>query len=156
VTDADDRDDIVVVRRVIAAPRERVFAAWLDPAALAAFMRPGDVAGATAEVDARVGGRFRIVMAHGHGEPEHWGEYLAIEPPSLLSFTWISASTDRLPTVVTIEFSDLGSRTELVLTHRRLPPPRVGPHRTGWRDIVRKLDELFTPPAPPPAGGSSA
>jgi uncharacterized protein YndB with AHSA1/START domain len=147
--------NLVVVRRVIAAPRERVFAAWLDPAMLAAFMRPGQTIGASADVDPRVGGAFRIVMAHGEGEVEHWGEYLAIEPPSLLSFTWISENTDRLPTVVTIEFHDRNGRTELVLTHRRLPAPRVPPHRGGWGDIVRELDELLTARARPAAGGSS-
>src|SRR5215467_6365660 len=85
---------VVVVRRTIAAPRERVFDTWLDPALLARFMLPGDVSHATAEVDARVGGRFRIVMNHGRGGAEHWGEYLVIDPPKRLSFTWISASTD--------------------------------------------------------------
>ena len=56
------------------------------------------------------------------GDVEHRGEYLAIEPPSLLSFTWISKHTDDKPTVVTIEFHERGTGTELVLTHRRLPP----------------------------------
>jgi uncharacterized protein YndB with AHSA1/START domain len=52
-------------------------------------------------------------------------EYLAIERPSLLSFTWISRATDHKPTVVTIEFHERGTGTELVLTHRRLPPASV-------------------------------
>jgi uncharacterized protein YndB with AHSA1/START domain len=155
VTLDDQGGNVVVVRRVIAAPRERVFAAWLDPSTLAAFMRPGHTVGASAEVDPRVGGAFRIVMAHPDGKVEHRGEYLAIEPPSLLSFTWISANTDRLPTVVTIEFHDRSGGTELVLTHRRLPAPRVPPHRGGWGDIVRTLDEVLTAPVHPPAGGSS-
>ena len=98
-----DAAPAVVIRRLIPAPRERVFAAWLDPVSLATWMRPGDVTSATAEIDARVGGTFRIVMSHGRGDPEHWGEYVAIEPPSLLSFTWASASTNREPTLVTID-----------------------------------------------------
>jgi hypothetical protein len=49
------------------------------------------------------------------GDYEHRGEYLAIEPPSLLSFTWISKATDHKPTVVTIEFHERGTGTELVL-----------------------------------------
>jgi len=149
-------DEAVVVRRLIAAPRERVFAAWLDPASLAKFMRPGDVSRATAEVDARVGGAFRIRMFHDRGEPEHWGEYLAIDPPSFLSFTWISASTDRRPTVVTIEFHDRDGGTEVVLTHRRLPSERMPPHQKGWSDIVRKLDELLMSSAIRSTDGSSA
>jgi uncharacterized protein YndB with AHSA1/START domain len=144
VTASDDPADVVVIRRMIPVPREQVFAAWLDPASLAQWMRPGDVVSATAEVDARVGGRFRIVMTHGRGDPEHWGEYIAIEPPSLLSFTWASASTDQQPTMVTVEFHERDGGTELVLTHRHVPRRQIDPHRKGWGDIVRKLDETLT------------
>jgi uncharacterized protein YndB with AHSA1/START domain len=133
----------IVVRRVIPVPHERVFAAWLDPASLAQWMCPGDVTGAAVDIDARVGGTFRIVMAHGGGDTDHWGEYLVIERPSLLSFTWISANTERLGTVVTVEFLERDGSTELVLTHRRLPPAKVDAHRKGWTDIVRKLGETL-------------
>ena len=79
-----------------------------------------------------------------HGAHEHVGEYLAIERPSLLSFTWMSEKTDHQRTVVTIEFHERGAGTELVLTHRRLPPAMVEGHRRGWTDIVRLLDEALT------------
>ena len=136
-------DDIVVVTRVIAAPREEVFAAWLDPESVAQWMQPGDVTHASVEIDARVGGKFRIVMQHGRGDAEHWGEYLDIDPPSRLSFTWISANTNREATIVTIELRDAAGGTELTLTHRRLPPDKVAEHQKGWNDIVRKLGELL-------------
>jgi len=133
----------LVVRRVLRVPRERVFAAWLDPALMARWMCPGDTHSATVELDPRVGGTFRIVMHHARGDEKHWGEYLAIEPPSRLSFTWISAHTDRRPSVVTVELSGRGADTELVLTHRRLPPDKVEAHRGGWSDIVAKLDAVL-------------
>ena len=138
----EDSGDVLVVRRVLPVERERVFAAWLDPASLATWMRPGDTTGAIVEVDPRVGGRFRILMQNEQGGCgyEHQGEYLAIEPPSLLSFTWISSATDLRPTVVTVELHERDSGTELVLTHRRLPPERVDAHRGGWTDIVRLLE----------------
>src|SRR4051794_2960908 len=118
--------ETLVVRRVIPAPRERVFAAWLDPARLSKWMRPGGVTGATVEVDPKVGGKFRIVMIEGPKHFEHTGEYLVIEPPERLEFTWISDATDHRPTVVTIEFLEREAETELVLTHRRLPASQVG------------------------------
>jgi uncharacterized protein YndB with AHSA1/START domain/DNA-binding transcriptional ArsR family regulator len=130
---------VLVTRRLLPVPRERVFAAWLDPVSLAQWMRPGDVARATVEVDPRVGGRFRIVMTHGQRDDEHTGEYLVIEPPALLSFTWLSANTDWLPTIVTVEFLERGAGTELVLTHRRLPATKVDAHRKGWTDIIETL-----------------
>ena len=145
MTVTDEAAPVLVVRRQIAVPRERVFEAWLDSESLAHWMRPGDCDHATVTVEPRVGGRFRIVMeGPTHGAVEHVGEYLAIEPPSLLSFSWISEKTDHKPTVVTIEFHERGTGTELVLTHRRLPPHAVEPHRQGWTDVVRLLDEALT------------
>lgn len=138
---AGEPGDALVVRRFIPAPRERVFAAWLDPASLAQWMRPGKTTDATAEVEPRVGGKFRIMMAQGAEKFEHTGEYLLIEPPSRLSFTWTSAATDLRPTVVTVELFDRGGSTELVLTHRKVPPTQVASHRSGWTDIVRKLGD---------------
>ena len=134
-----------MVRRQIAVPRERVFEAWLDSESLAHWMRPADFTHASVTLDPRVGGGFRIVMEgrNDGGDYEHRGEYLVIEPPSLLSFTWISKATAHMPTVVTIEFHERGTGTELVLTHRRLPPAAIEPHRQGWTDIVRLLDEAL-------------
>ena len=139
---AGDPGETLVVRRVIPAPRERVFRAWLDPASLSQWMRPGRATDATAEVDARVGGRFRIVMIEGPKKYEHTGEYLAIEPPKRLEFTWISQATDHRPTVVTIEFLERDRGTELVLTHRRLPAKQLESHRRGWTDILQLLEQL--------------
>jgi uncharacterized protein YndB with AHSA1/START domain len=136
---APDGGEVLVVRRVLPAPRERVFAAWLDPESLAQWMRPDTVAATVVEVDPRVGGRFRIAMQRGDGEVEHRGEYLTIDPPRRLEFTWISAYTDTRPTVVTVELLEREGGTELVLTHRRLPVSRVDAHRQGWTDIVRNL-----------------
>lgn len=136
----EESADTLVVRRLLPAPREQVFAAWLDPESLAEWMCPGDITSARVEIDPRVGGKLRIVMLRGEKGVEHWGEYLAIEPPARLSFTWISEFTDRLPSVVTIELLERGARTELVLTHRRLPGRNVASHRKGWTDIVQKLE----------------
>lgn len=143
----DDRPDTLVVRRVLPVPREAVFAAWLDPVSLARWMCPGDVASAAAELDPRVGGRFRITMRRERGGVEHSGEYLVIEPPSRLSFTWISVNTDLHPTIVTVDLRDTGAGTELTLAHQRLPAAQVEPHRRGWTDIVRKLETVLIPGA---------
>ncbi|HEY8105466.1 MAG TPA: SRPBCC domain-containing protein [Gemmatimonadales bacterium] len=150
MTPPDEPVEALVVRRLLPAPREQVFAAWLDPESVAQWMCPGDITSARVEIDPRVGGKLRIVMMRGQKGIEHWGEYLVIEPPSRLSFTWISEFTDRLPSVVTIELLERGARTELVLTHRRLPDERRDAHRQGWTDIVRKLEAALTPR---PAGG---
>ncbi len=137
--------EAIVIRRFLSAPRERVFAAWLDPLSLARWMRPGADATSTAEVDPRVGGRFRIVMKHSGGVTEHTGEYLVIEPPGRLSFTWISEHTQQIATQVTVECFERGQGTELVLTHRRLPESKIEAHRRGWGAILQNLDEALRP-----------
>jgi uncharacterized protein YndB with AHSA1/START domain len=92
-----------------------------------------------AEVDPRVGGKFRIVMIEGPKRFEHTGEYLEIQPPNRLQFTWISDATEHRRTVVTVEFLERDGDTELVLTHQRLPASQVGSHQGGWTDIMTKL-----------------
>ena len=146
MTVTDEAAPVLVVRRHMAVPRERVFEAWLDSESLAHWMRPGNFTHATVTVDPRVGGGFRIVMEGrtDGGDHEHRGEYLVIEPPSLLSFTWISNATDHKPTIVTIEFHERGTGTELILTHRRLAPKAIDAHREGWTDVLRLLEEALT------------
>ena len=132
-------DGVVIVRRTIPVARERVFDAWLDPLSVASWMCPGPVASATAEIDPRVGGKFRIVMRHPNGAADHTGEYLSINRPTKLEFTWRSAATNGEPSIVTVEFFERTGGTEVVLTHRLLPPRQLDPHRRGWDDIVQKL-----------------
>jgi uncharacterized protein YndB with AHSA1/START domain len=142
VSPAGGSGETLVVRRFIPVARERVFAAWLDPRSLAQWMRPNGITDATAEIDPRVGGKFRIVMIQGREKFEHIGEYLIIQPPARLSFSWISQATDHKPTEVTIDFLERPGGTELVLTHRRLPTGEVESHRSGWTDILRSLQEV--------------
>ena len=136
----------LTVRRVIPAARERVFDAWLDPARLARFMVPGGEGHAVADVDPRVGGGFRIVMHHptsGSGGVEHTGEYLLIDRPNRLVFTWRSTHTDNRDTRVTVDFHDRGDATEVVLTHEQLPARTVESHRNGWATILDHLEQLM-------------
>src|ERR1700761_4376423 len=144
MTDETESNETVVVRRFFSLPRERVFAAWLDPVALATFMRPRADATATAEVDARTGGKFLIVMRPSGNAVEHSGSYLEIDPPKRLSFTWKSVNTDSLDTVVTIEFHEVDQGTDLILTHRRLPVTRVDSHRVGWTLIIEELEAVLS------------
>ncbi len=138
----DDSSDALRIRRVLPVPRDRVFDAWLDPASLARWMGTGEGAEVTA-LEPKVGGKFRIVMRHRGGEVEHWGEYLAIDRPSLLSFTWLSVNTDHRSTLVTVELLERPDGTELILTHRQLPPNQMDAHRRGWTAIVAALERTL-------------
>ena len=95
------RRDPIVVERLIAAPVDLVFSAWGDAESLSQWMCPSEGMGpATVENDFRVGGRFRIVMHGQEGDYEQEGEYLEIDAPKRLVFTWESqwAPKTRSPT----------------------------------------------------------
>ncbi len=127
--------------RVLPASPEEVFDAWTDPRSLAVWMAPGSVRRSEVEADPRVGGRFRIVMKGPDSDHEHAGEYLVVDRPRRLVFTWISKATAGRPTTVTVELRPRGpGETELVLTHEGLPDEAAtASHRSGWGDIVQKL-----------------
>jgi uncharacterized protein YndB with AHSA1/START domain len=134
----------LVVRRTIPASREEIFDAWITADSLKQWMCPPAIRSASATIDARVGGRYRLVM-HGDRDYYHEGEYLVVDRPSKLSFIWISAGTDRQTSIVTIElFETTRGETELVLTHQQLPPDNVAPHVEGWTAIVEKLAASLT------------
>jgi uncharacterized protein YndB with AHSA1/START domain len=130
----------VRIVRVVAAPPEEVFDAWTDPRSLAVWMAPGSVRGSVVEAEAKVGGRFRIVMQGPDCDHEHTGEYLVVERPRRLVFTWVSESTRGRPTTVSVELRARGrDETELTLVHEGLPDEAVPDHRSGWGDILEKL-----------------
>ncbi len=136
----EEHPDRLVVRKVIPAPREVVFAAWTDPESIKHWMCPGDIVAAEARLDPRVGGSYRIVMKGPIRDYEHTGEYLAVEPPSKLVFTWVSNGTANQPTLVTVELFERGEGCELVLTHERfLTADAVRHHQGGWAQIVDRL-----------------
>ena len=135
----------IVQERTLPAALDVAFRAWSDPQSLAIWMCPAaDMTRATATVDFRVGGRFRIVM-HGEKDYEHTGEYLVIEPDKKLVFSWIShfVSPDEAQTRVTVTFEPAGEReTRLRLVHDELPATNTyDGHVQGWVTILTKLSE---------------
>ena len=141
----------VKVRREIAAPAAELFDAWLDPAKIAVFMRPGDAKRTDAKVDARVGGEFEIVMHTPNGAVPHTGSYQEITRPRRLVFTWNSPYAGNHGSLVTVDFNAKGRSTEIVITHERLPSEEmVTAHAGGWTSILERLAATYAG-APTPA-----
>lgn len=130
---------VLVVRRTIPATAEELFDAWLDPQALAIWMRPGSTHRTTAAVEARVGGRYSIVMEADGKTIPHTGEYRLIDRPRRLAFTWHSPHTAGRDTLVTVDFLPVAQHTEVVITHEWLPDAKVDAHRGGWTSALEKL-----------------
>jgi uncharacterized protein YndB with AHSA1/START domain len=128
-----------IVRRLPARPEE-VFDAWIDAESLRVWMCPGAMRVAAVDVDARVGGQFRIVMRGAQGDVEHTGRYREIRRPERLVFTWMSRNTAGCETLVTIALRAEGMGTELTLTHEDLPDDEARRrHEAGWTSIAEKL-----------------
>ena len=137
------------IRRVFAAPPERLFKAWTTSEELRRWHAPGPLICAVAELDPRVGGKYRIVMREPDGK-EHrvGGTYRVVDPPTKLSFTWQwetkSMNNDLLETLVTIEFLPKGTGTELVLTHEGFADDETrNSHEHGWTGIMEKVSAEY-------------
>jgi uncharacterized protein YndB with AHSA1/START domain len=135
---------VVVVRRTIAASAEDLFDAWLDPAALGVWMRPGDIHTTVATVEPRVGGRYEILMQGPHERHPHAGLYREIDRPRRLVFTWQSKGTGQQETLVTVDFIARSEGTEVVVTHGRLPESAQLSHTKGWTSGLERLDDAIT------------
>ena len=139
----------IKITRTYNAPREKVFRAWTDPEVIKKWFAPSDeFAVPEVQVDAKVGGRYRIVMRSPDGEYHRVGgvyrEYL---PPARLVFTWAWESTPEIESLVTVEFKDLGKSTELVLTHERFADEEArDKHQQGWNGCLARLERYLAQP----------
>ena len=131
------------IRRTFQAPREKVFRAWTDPDQMKHWFAPTADYETTAEVDLRVGGKYRIQMKHTDGSIHTAvGEYREISEPEKLVYTWSWEDGSTSGSLVTVKFRDLGSATELLLTHERFPTAELrDKHGQGWNGCLVRLEE---------------
>jgi len=132
--------------RVFAAPRERVWREWTEPAAFADwFGAPtSEVPLNSVAMDVRPGGAWRLTMFIGPGRHEtHWkGEYVEVEPPERLVLTMSDQPGDAPPELITFVLIDLGDgRTEMHFEQRgSLPPAMYERSEAGWGGFFARID----------------
>ena len=131
----------VRLERLLPAPIAEVFAFWTKPALMAQWLAP--TGSAEVEADVRVGGHFRVTMIDGDFRLVHTGEYLIVDPPRQLSFTWRSPYTGPDASKVDVILTARGSATSLVLLHNRLPDETRASHEGGWMTILDRLTALL-------------
>ena len=141
----------LTLTREYAAPPERVWRAWTDSKALMQWWGPGPGEPVSvAELDVRVGGRFRICFGGADGNAhECAGRYKEVVKASKLLFTWAwPRTTPERESLVTILFKAKGSGTELVFRHERLFDEQVREdHKRGWSGLLEGLDRYLAEPA---------
>ena len=141
----------LIVRRTIRASPERLFAAWTEPAQLVQWWGPEGVRCPHAEVDLRVGGRYRIANETPEGTVWISGYFERIEPPTELVYTWTVEPSSRAPERVRVRFEPRDEGTEVIVVHERIADQAArDQHEHGWQgclDGLRRLAEAR--PTPP-------
>lgn len=141
ISPAPHDSNTLVLRRTFTASRQRVFRAWIEPEALAYWLRPRGMAITVRSLDARVGGSFHFDFEDGNFIV---GTYLQIVPPEKLVFTWSGSARLFRKTVVTVDFLDQGLVTEVVLTHEGLGTELRALVEGGWSSMLNALAELLS------------
>ena len=122
--------------RIGASPAD-VFPYFIDPALLVQWI------GEWADLHPEPGGRFALDI----GKTPVRGEYVEIEPPRRVVFTWGVAGKDSLPpgsTTVEIVLTADGSDTVVELFHHDLPAGELDSHLKGWTAMLDRLVRLRT------------
>ena len=140
----------LTIRRTYPRPRAEVFRAWTDPKELSKWWGPPGHDAPVADIDLSVGGRYRFAMRKlPDGNPTYYvtGVYQEIVIPERLVFTWNweeGGPPFGSNTLVTIEFRDAGTGTEMVLVHERFDSEIARDNHTkGWHGGLGKLAELL-------------
>jgi uncharacterized protein YndB with AHSA1/START domain len=138
----------LIITRLFDAPRDRVFAAWVDQDQAGQWWGPKGFASVGCTMDVRVGGAWRRAMRDPDGV-EHCarGVYREIVAPERLVFTY---AWERNPkrtgheTLVTLTFIDRGGKTELILRQELFETVAArDDHRGGWSGCLDRFADYL-------------
>lgn len=137
---------LTLVRRIAARPSV-VFEALTTPEGVTNWWGPDGGPVLLSEIDARVGGRFRVRFQMMDGsEHESQGKYLVVDAPCRLKMTWrwVQGGDDSGESLVEFALRGVGDGTALTLTHSRLGSDVARySHEEGWSGSLDKLDRHF-------------
>ena len=139
----------VRLHRVLRAPPERLYRAFLDADALAKWLPPHGFTGKVHQLDARVGGRYRMSFTNLATQRSHafGGEYLELMPHERLRYSAVF-DDPHLPgtmlTTVTLRAVSCG--TELDVVQEGIPAliPTEACY-LGWQESLVLLAQLAEP-----------
>lgn len=136
--------DSLTLHRILRHPIEKVFGAWESAELMSRWF---SAEGWKAEVtsDFRVGGSYRIQMSDvSGGSHVQFGDYLVIDRPTLLRFSWTCTEIGVADSVVTVLLEEHPEGTEMTLAHEWLPDPEiVAMHTEGWVRCLAGLERVL-------------
>ena len=142
----------VRLHRVLRAPPERIYRAYLDPDAMAKFLPPYGFTGRVLEMDARVGGIYRMQFTNfGNGQTHAFGgKYLELVPNEKIVNTDIF-DDPNLPgqMITTISLKAVSCGTEITAVQEGIPAViPVEMCYLGWQETMQQLAQLVEPDIP--------
>lgn len=142
----------VRLHRVLRAPPERVYRAFLDPAAMVKWLPPHGFTGEVQHMDAKVGGSYRMSFTNfGTGQSHAFGgTYVELTPHERMRYT-DKFDDPNLPGEmnVTITLREVGCGTELSIVQEGLPEMiPVELCYLGWQESLASLANLVEPSIP--------
>ncbi len=135
------------IERLIDAPIEVVFNAWLDPVARQVWYAPEDDWEVEARSDLRVGGEW--FARFGRADGPKWqedGVYTVVDPPHVVSYTTRFTAPDSEPftTQTTITLSEVADKTLLVLDDNGFPDEtNRAAHEEGWPSFISAFERYL-------------
>ena len=145
----------VKLHRVLRAPAERIYKAFLNPEAMAKWLPPNGFTGKVHHMDAKVGGTFKMSFTNFSSGKGHsfGGTYLELVPNERLVYT-DKFDDPNLPgeMITTISLREIFCGTELNITQEGIPaaiPPEAC--YLGWQEsliLLAKLVEAEIPDQP--------
>jgi uncharacterized protein YndB with AHSA1/START domain len=142
----------VRLHRVLRAPAERVYRAFLDPDAMAKWLPPYGFTGRVHEIDARVGGGYRMSFTNFNTGKSHsfGGKYVELTPHERLRYTDSFESPDLPGEMrVTVTFRTVACGTDVEIVQEGLPAAiPVEFCYLGWQESLTQLTHLVEPEIP--------
>jgi uncharacterized protein YndB with AHSA1/START domain len=130
-------EDRIEQELYIAAPAHKVFAMFTDPDLYVRWM------GRQATLDPRPGGIYRCVV---HDTATIRGEYVIVDPPHRIDFTWGFEGNPHNPpgsSLVSVTLTPHADGTLLRLIHTGLEHPSLNSHDQGWAGYLEQLTEAL-------------
>jgi uncharacterized protein YndB with AHSA1/START domain len=141
----------VSITRIIDAPRDRVFRAWVDPNRLAQWWGPHGFDNPRCEIEARPGGRIHIDMRAPDGTVYPMtGTVHEVIVPERFVFTAVAEDCDgnpHLKSLTTVTFEEIGGKTKVTVVataqgFTQAAPQMLGGMEAGWTQSLEKLTAL--------------
>jgi uncharacterized protein YndB with AHSA1/START domain len=134
------KTDFILIQQTLAASAAAVFDAWVNPSVMKQWMfLTGDNEIYKVQVDVRVGGAYSILEWTGSQDIDHFGHYLKIDQPNLLSFSFQAPKHFKARTTITITIETQDDLTKLTFHQTGIGPSVVKKPWLMMFDTLAKL-----------------